>query len=284
MNILKELKFLGLVIFIIFAILLLFSLVSLVTFIRFDCNQLVNYLKNIKYEGNIKTIIPKLQTGDIIIFGDKVNFNKNLTKKDCFLKSRINFVPKTNLFTHVGIIYRKNNQVYLIESIFREEKCKRRINYVNENYIDGLRIVDFKKVIEEYKLSSKKNAECNVSYGVRFINRKFNQNELNRRFENEFNIIADTKFNEWNTVEKVAIPGWFIYDIPRSGYYGLELYLPNDDKDTYFCSEIIALLLQRIGIMKRTYRSRMFYPADFNGYRDSEMFPKNTYSKIKMYY
>lgn len=284
MNIIKEFKFLGLVIFVIFAILLLFFLVNLVTFLLFDCNEFLNYLKKFKYQGNIKSILPELQTGDIIIFGDKIDFNKKMTKLNCFIKSRSNFVPGANLFSHVGIIYRKNNKIFLIESIFRKEKCKRRINYVNSKYIDGIRIVDFKKVIDEYNDKGKTIEKCNTIYGVRFINRKFNQTELNRRLENEFNIIADTKFNEWKTIEKVAVPGWFIYDTPRSIFYGLELYLPNDYKDTYFCSEIIALLLQRIGIMKRKYRSRMFYPADFNGYRDSEMFPKNTYSKIKMYY
>jgi len=284
MNIKKEFKFFGLIIFIIFAFALLFFLINLVTFILFECKGFTNYINKFKYESNIKKIIPELQTGDIILFGDKLDKNKKLSKLNCFIKSRTNFVPGTNLFNHIGLIYRKNNHVFLIESIFKEDSCKKKINYLNKNYVDGIRIVSFEKVIDEYIKNGKTNDDCKSIYGVRFLNRKFNKNEINRRFENEFNIINGSRFNEWNTISKIAVPGWFIYDTPRSLYYGLELYLPNDNNDTYFCSEIIALLLQRIGLMKRTYRSRMFYPADFNGYRDSEMFNKNTYSKIKMYY
>jgi hypothetical protein len=46
---------------------------------------------------------------------------------------------------------------------------------------------------------------------------------------------------------------------------------------------MIGVILQRIGVMKRVYRARMFYPADYNGSNDDKMFDKGMYSKIKIY-
>jgi hypothetical protein len=71
--------------------------------------------------------------------------------------------------------------------------------------------------------------------------------------------------------------------MPNNFNYSTEIFYPNDEKDTFFCSEIIGVLLQRIGVMKRVNRSRMFYPADYAGTLDNKMFEKGMYSQIKIY-
>ena len=71
--------------------------------------------------------------------------------------------------------------------------------------------------------------------------------------------------------------------MPNNFNYTTEIFYPNDEKDTFFCSEMIGVLLQRIGIMKRVNRSRMFFPADYNGTNDKNMFEKEMYSNIKIF-
>ena len=71
--------------------------------------------------------------------------------------------------------------------------------------------------------------------------------------------------------------------MPNNFNYSTEIFYPNDKKDTYFCSEMIGVLLQRVGIMKRVNRARMFYPADYTGSLDNRMFEKGMYSNIKIY-
>ena len=71
--------------------------------------------------------------------------------------------------------------------------------------------------------------------------------------------------------------------MPNNFNYSTEIFYPNDEIDTFFCSEIIGLLLQRIGVMKRINRARMFYPADFNGSMDKNIFEKDMFSNIKIY-
>jgi len=283
MRYMKELKFLGIIIFCIFSILLLVFLIALITFIRFRCPEFINHMQYINKQPPIESILPKLKTGDIIVFGGKLSKNHIKNKIKCFIYSRYNFTPNNYLYEHTGIIYRKNNIIYLIESIFKADKCKNLTSLVSKNYVDGLRIQRLDKIINEYKNSCKKNPNCCTIYGIRFINPKFSQKELNRRFENEFNILSDVRFNNWNTIQKISISGWFISDIPLEIQYGVELFFPEDERDTTFCSEMTAILLQRVGLMKRTFRSRMFFPSFFTGFLDQKMFPPNFYYKIKIF-
>jgi hypothetical protein len=278
--IVKELKFIGLLFFIIFAIILLVFLIFFITFQRFKCSEYMNYWNNMPVSGKIEEVIPLLQTGDIIIIIDCNDKKEN--KLDCFKNSRGNFVKNSYHYSHLGMIYRKKNIVYLIESI-RNNRCMKKYSLVNNNYKDGLRIVNFKKYIEEVKENTKKDNHCCQNYAIRFINRKINQKEINRRFENEFNILSDKNFNNLLNLKIIAISGWFLKDMPNNFNYSTEIFYPNEEKETFFCSEIIGVLLQRIGIMKRVNRSRMFYPADYNGSSDNKLFEKGMYSQIKIY-
>lgn len=279
--IIKELKFIGIFLFIIFAILLLVALVFFITYQRFQCSEYINYWKNIPISGKIETIIPFLKTGDLIISSDCLNKNMNNIK--CFRSNRANFVKESYNYTHIAMIYRKNNKIYLIELINYDNKCSKIFSLVNPKYKNGLRIVEFDKYVKEIKDNTKKNIHCCQNYAIRFINRKLNQNELNRRLENEFNILSDKNFNNLKNLYSIAISGWFTKDMPNNFNYSTEIFYPNDEKDTFFCSEMIGVLLQRIGVMKRVNRSRMFYPADYNGSNDHLLFEKGMYSKIKIY-
>jgi hypothetical protein len=281
--IIKELKFIGLLLFIIFAIILLLILVFFITYQRFQCSQFINYMKNIPISGKIKTIIPFLKTGDIILLSDCLNKDIKNNSIKCFKNSRANFIKNSYNYTHVAMIYRKENNIYLIELINYDNKCSKIVSLVNPNYKNGLRIIEFNKYIDEIIESSINNKFCCQNYGIRFINRKINQNELNRRLENEFNILSDKKFNNLKNLYSIAISGWFIKDMPLNFHYSTEIFYPNDETDTFFCSEMIGVLLQRIGVMKRINRARMFYPADYNGSMDDKMFEKGMYSKIKIY-
>ena len=179
------------------------------------------------------------------------------------------------------MIYRKKNKIYLIDFIQPDHFCSKIISLVQSKYTNGLRIIDFEKYIKEVHEYTEKNSGCCQNYGIRFINRKINQNELNRRLENEFNILSDKLFAL--NVKMIALSGWFIKDIPLNFHYSTEIFYQNDEKDTFFCSEIIGILLQRIGVMKRVNRARMFYPTDYNGTMDDKMFDKDMYSPIKIY-
>jgi hypothetical protein len=279
----KEFKFFGIILFGIFCLILLVILIILITFIRFRCSEFKNHMSKINYAGDINNILPKLKTGDIILFGEKISEKHTKNKLKCFYYSRYNFTPNNLMYQHIGIVYKKNNTLYIIETIHKNDECKSKTSLVNSKYIDGLRIEKLDKIIKEYKESCKMKPDCCTLYGVRFLNEKFNQKELNRRIENEFNILSDTRFNNWDKVTQISIPGWFISDFPIETRYGIEIFFPNDKKDTFFCSEMAAALLQRIGLMKRTYRSRMFFPGYFTGFLDNKMFLPNTYSKIKIY-
>ena len=276
----KELYFIGLLFFIIFAIILLIFLVFLITFLKFKCSEYMNYWKNMPVSGEIEKIIPILQTGDIIIIIDC--FDKKENKLKCFINSRGNFVKNSYNFSHMGIIYRKKNIVYWIEAI-RNNTCLNIYSLVNNNYKNGLRIVKFEEYIKNIKESTKKDNYCCQKYAVRLINRKINQKELNRRLENEFNILSERKFKNLIKLKIIALSGWLLKDMPNNFNYSTEIFYPNDDEETYFCSEIIGVLLQRIGIMKRVNRSRMFYPADYNGSSDNKLFEKGMYSQVKIY-
>ncbi len=280
--IIKELKFIGLLLFIIFAILLLFFLVYFITYHKFDCLNYINYMKNIPISGKIETIIPFLQTGDIFITSDclKPNIKNNF---DCFIKSRGNFIKNSYNYNHISMIYRKKDKIYLIEDINSDHFCSKKKSLVNPRYNGGLRIVNFEEYIAEIKENTKKNNYCCQNYGIRFINRKINQNELNKRLENEFNILSDSSFNNLLKLRIIAISGWLLKDMPNNFNYATEIFYPNDEKDTFFCSEMIGVLLQRIGVMKRINRARMFYPGDYNGINDDNIFEKGMYSPIKIY-
>lgn len=279
--IVKEFKFIGILLFIIFAIVLLLALVFFITYRRFKCSEYINYMKNIPISGKIEDILPYLQTGDLIL--TTYCLNKNMNNMQCFKRSRGNFVKNNYNTSHISMIYRKKNNIFLIELINYDDPCTKIYSIVNKNYNNGLRIVEFDKYIEIINENIKKKKNCCTNYGIRFINRKINQNELNRRLENEFNILSDKKFNNINTVKPIAISGWLLKDMPINYNYSTEIFFPNDKKDTFFCSEIIGVILQRIGVMKRVYRARMFYPADYNGSNDDKMFDKGMYSKIKIY-
>jgi hypothetical protein len=279
--IIKELKFIGLLLFIIFAILLLVVLVFFITYQRFQCSEYINHMKNIPISGKIETIIPFLKTGDLIISSDCLS--KNLNNIKCFRLSRGNFTKNSYHYTHIAMIYRKENKIFLIDNINYDNICSKIFSMINPKYKSGLRIVNFYKYIKEIKENTKKHNHCCQNYAIRFINKKLNQNELNKRLENEFNILSDKNFNNLKNVYSIAISGWFIKDAPNNFQYATEIFYPNDEKDTFFCSEIIGVLLQRIGVMKRINRSRMFYPSDFNGSNDDKMFEKGMYSKIEIY-
>ena len=279
--IIKELKFIGILLFIIFAIVLLMALIFFITYQRFQCSKYINHMKNIPISGKIETIIPFLQTGDLIISSDCLS--KDLNNVKCFRLSRGNFIKNSYHYSHLAMIYRKKNNIYLIENINYDNKCSKIFSMVNPKYKSGLRIVDFEKYVKEIKDNTKKNNNCCQNYAIRFINKKLNQNELNRRLEDEFNILSDKNFNNLKNLYSIAISGWFIKDAPNNFQYSTEIFYPNDEKDTFFCSEMIGVLLQRIGVMKRVNRSRMFYPSDYNGSNDHNMFEKGMYSPIKIY-
>ena len=278
--IVKELKFIGLLLFIIFAILLLVALISFITYQKFQCSQYINYMQNIPISGKIENILPFLQTGDIVLTIDCQNKSKN--KLSCFQGSRYNIVKNGYNYSHLSMIYRKKNITYLIDFSYGNI-CMKNYSLIYPNYKNGLRIIEFEKYINEIKENTKKNDFCCQNYGIRFLNRKINQDELNRRFENEFNILSDKNFNSMKNVKLIAAIGWFLKDMPNNFNYSTEIFYPNDEKDTFFCSEIIGILLQRIGVMKRINRARMFYPADFNGSIDDKLFQKGMYSDVKIY-
>jgi hypothetical protein len=238
-------------------------------------------MQNIPISGKIETILPFLKTGDLIIASNCLK--RNISKIKCVMESRLNFVKNSFNYSHISMIYVKKNIVYLIDFIPNDHLCSNTISLINPKYKNGLRIIEFEKYIKKIKEYTKKDYICCQNYGIRFINRKINQNELNRRFENEFNILSDTKFNNLNNLKKIAFSGWLLKDMPNNFNYSTEIFYPNDEKDTFFCSEIIGVLLQRIGVMKRVNRSRMFYPADYAGTLDNKMFEKGMYSNIKIY-
>jgi len=279
--IIKELKFIGLLLFIIFAILLLVSLVSFVTYQRFQCSEYINHMKNIPISGKIDTIIPYLHTGDLLL--TSYCLNKNINNINCFKRSRGNFVKNNYNFSHIGIIYRKKNIIYLIESINYNDPCSKIYSLTNKKYKNGLRIVKFNEYISHINENIRANKDCCTNYGIRFINRKINQEKLNRRLENEFNILSNKNFNNLNNLRIIATSGWFLKNMPNNFNYSTEIFYPHDEKDTFFCSEMTGVLLQRIGVMKRINRARMFYPADYNGSNDHNMFEKGMYSPIKIY-
>ena len=279
--IIKELKFIGILLFIIFAIVLLVALVFFITYQRFQCSEYINYMKTMKFSGKIETIVPYLQTGDIII---AVNCpNEKISKYKCFMSSRGNFVKKGYNYSHISMIYRKNNNVYLIDFLPRDHFCSKKKSLINPKYNDGIRINKFENFINQIKKFKNSDNYCCQNYGIRFINRKINQNELNRRFENEINILSDKNFNNLLKLRTIAISGWFLKNMPNNLQYSTEIFYPNDENDTFFCSEMIGLLLQRIGVMKRENRARMFYPSDYAGSLDHRMFEKGMYSDIKIY-
>ena len=278
--IVKELKFIGILLFIIFAILLLMVLVFFITYQRFQCSEYINHMKNIQISGKIEDVLPYLQTGDILV---AVNCTKEkISKFKCFESSRGNFVKKGYNYSHITMIYRKNNKVYLIDFSFGN-RCMKKYYLVSPKYKDGLRIIEFEKYIKEKKKNTKEDDFCCQNYGIRFINRKINQEELNRRLENEIKILSDKNFNDYKKVAMIAASGWLLKDMPNNFNYSTEIFYPNDKKDTYFCSEMIGVLLQRVGIMKRLKRARMFYPADYTGSLDNRMFEKGMYSNINIY-
>jgi len=278
--IVKELKFIGILLFIIFAIVLLVALVFFITYQRFQCSEYINYMKTMKFSGKIETIVPYLQTGDIIIASNCLS--KDVKNLKCYINSRENFVKNSFNYTHISMIYRKNNKIYLIDFIPSDHHCSKKISLVNPKYENGLRIIEFEKYIKEIK-EKRKDDYCCQNYGIRFINRKINQEELNRRFENEFNILSDKNFNDYKKLAMISASGWLLKDMPSNFNYSTEIYYPNDEKDTFFCSEMTGVLLQRIGVMKRENRARMFYPADYAGSNDYNMFEKGMYSDIKIY-
>jgi uncharacterized protein (DUF488 family) len=240
-------------------------------------------MKNIKISGKIEDILPYLQTGDIIINSNCLKKNIDKNKFSCFKKSRENFVKNGYQYSHLSMIYRKNNKIYHIDFLPENHSCTKKESLINNKYKNGLRIILFETYIKQIKEKTKKDDFCCQKYAIRFINRKINQDELNRRLENEINILSDKKFIEYSKVRNIATSGWFLKDMSNNFQYSTEIFYQNDENDTFFCSEIIGILLQRIGVMKRINRARMFYPTDYNGEMDSKMFDKDMYSEIKIY-
>lgn len=274
----NEIKFLLLIIFIIFMLILLIGLIILITFVRFNCQETINFMKNIKFAGNIEDIYPKLKTGDIILFTDTEKVIKN--NLDCFKFSRANFTPENYSYQHIGLVYRNKQDIFIIESNLNNGNCGRNYSLTNKNYHNGVKITSFHTYFTDRKQSEKKYPECKRYYAIRFLNPQINQTELNNRIQKEFRIIDGTPFH-YDIVAQNGTIGWIFQDLPIESKHSIDTFLPmKPNSNTYFCSEVVATLLQRCGIMKLKIRPSIFFPSYFSGFMDDKIFYPNTYSKI----
>ena len=275
----KEIKFLLIFIFILFAIFLLFCLVNLITFIRFDCNQFINYVDHFKFNGTIDNVLQYLQSGDIIL---KSNFFRNNlnSKFECYEKSRHNFIPNGKNYTHIFLVIRKNGKLYGAESQSKDKCCKQ-YSVLNKNYKTGIRVFDLENYFKSFQ-KNKNNKDCNCFFNIRFVNRKFNQEEITTKIVKEINILNGISFK---APHLIGFIGWTFNDFPADLKYGLDLLLENNESESekYFCSEFVAAVLQRTGLMKRNITPSFFFPSYFSGFLDNKIFLPNTYSKIYSY-
>ena len=278
MKINKEIKFLLFIIFIIFIILLTIILIGLLKYIRFDCNSYLKELENIKYSGTMDEILPYLQSGDIIIKSD--HFSKKIESKlDCFYHSAYLFTPKNKKFTHVFLILRKNGIVYGCESSnYSNNKCFKNYSEINKKYQNGVRIFNLQDYINSFKKNQNID-DCKCFFNIRFVNRNLDQKIISQRIENELQILNGINFT--NPLLEAGF-GWALNDFPMDFKFNLHLLLENKDEG-YFCSEFVATILQRVGLMKRKYNAGSYFPAYFSEFLDDEKFNNNTYSKIYSY-
>lgn len=278
MKINKEIKFLLFIIFIIFIITLTIFLVGLIKYIRFDCNSYLNEMSKIKYSGTLDDVLPYLQSGDIVIKSDHVS-KKIESKLDCFYHSAHLFTPKNKKFTHVFLILRKNGIVYGCESSnYSNSKCCKNYSEINKNYKNGIRIFNLQDYINSFK-KNKNIDECKCFFNIRFVNRNLKQNIISQRIENEINILNGINFT--NPFYEAGF-GWTFNNFPLDFKYNIKLLLENKNEG-YFCSEFVATILQRVGLMKRKYNAGSYFPAYFSEFLDDEKFNNNTYSKINSF-
>ena len=255
-------KFIKFYIKLISILILLILLITIIIIVLKFNPQKYHKINKVKKSGNINDIYNKIGTGDIIFF---------LSEYDRSLLSPtvLQHYISNSYISHIGIVYKKNNILYLVECIDKNDNSNIKGSLLTPIYNGGVRMVPLISVFE--------NEKYRTSIGIRFKRKKIN----NKKFFKELEKMKYIKFEKTYMVNLIAIIGLIFLKVPNNYKTGMCNLVPTrNDEDGYFCSEFIAVILQRLNIMNKKYNARLYFPFSFLEQYDNENFGKlSPYSK-----
>lgn len=229
-----------------YILIIIIIIIIILSIIYLEINQ-ISYDNTSFY--NYWDIKDKLKTGDIILFSCRSHEN--------FI-NKFMYYCRTKLigseYGHVGLIFRDNNKLYLVECVGENHLGDQYSYHINNYGKGGVRIVDLETLLKEY---SKAHAGY---FAVKFISNGIpNYLFMDKIWEHRDKIFEDKKY-----LVLLAI-----IDIYISHQLASNIAQKFSKKNRLMCSEFVHTMLYQCNALKK-YPSKIFWPSLFT----NEIFEK----------
>lgn len=170
-----------------------------------------------------------IKSGDIILFSYLPK--NNLLKKLGILFGQT--IIGTG-WTHVGIVHKKNNELFICDVTIKNKNKKMGTGFTTCN--------DLIDRIKKY--------DGHVS--IKFLNKRLNVEQEQQLTK----IVSETNINFVNNLEKHVLFNCLALPLHRN----INFY----NRTGIFCSEYVAIILKKLGIIKDKINTFCFYPIHFS--------------------
>lgn len=194
-------------------------------------------------------IVPKLKTGDIILFACN-GYSGIIDKVKYFCRTSL----LDSNYGHVGIIVRDNDKLFLLECTDYEHSGDKYSYRQNKYGLGGVRLIEFDIAIKEYY------REYNGTFGVRYISQEIPNRKIFANIKKYENMTFDSK---------PRIVFLALVDLILSHDLAKKISNKTNKENRLICSEFIHQLLYDCGVLKG-YHSKIFWPFFY----DSDIFQK----------
>ena len=245
-------------------------LIILICIILFVSVYLIKFSDNdIEPFYDYNDIKPRLKTGDIIFFTYR-KFD-SVINNVCY-KIRTNTL--NTIYGHVGIIYRNNNKIYIVESCNSDQCGYSYAKSLNNKKKGGIRIIDMDLYLNDY------SEIYHGMFAVKFISKEIPSDIFLKSLHKYKDAIFPSS-KDFSRIFLIAAIDLFVSN-------NMALSMTNNLKnDTIICTEAVYQLLNDCGVLKK-YSRKMIWPNFFthnkfnsmltNGYSFSNLhkfkFPK----------
>lgn len=251
---------------------------KIVTILNILCGLSVNILSLICLVNVIINYSFLIRKNKIRTIGEEIKYEdlKKITKTfDLILCKGTGYDSfsiqgwSNSVFTHVGIIVKIENSGELL--IFHSDVNNQRKNVINGEYQSGVQINRLSKFIELYKGDI---YYCPLLSSRTELSNRNNEEEM----ENKLYTFMDKNLGKYfnnNIIDMLRCTygkggGWI-------GNKKQQLQV-QQNKESYFCSELISDLFKHVGIFKQSTKSEEIHPKIFAYTSINKMYYNDNYS------
>ncbi len=185
----------------------------------------------------------KFKTGDILLFGS-IPKKSHIKKIHYILRSKL----IGNSFSHVGIVMKFGTELYILETVSRNDYAMDKALYLNgnKNNRGGVRFIKLETLLSELN-------KAHINYhGIKYISEELDNNKI-------LNILEKYKHKEF-IYPYTLLNALFLID---SYIYSL----PNNTKKVFgnnstFCTQFVYDILSDVKVLKKGY-PKLFWPYLF---------------------